>query len=35
MLAQYGFVILLVVIMLGGTILGRAIIGVTRILLGV
>jgi Zn-dependent protease len=35
MLAQYGFVIVLVVIMLGGTVLGRAIIGVTRILLGV
>jgi Zn-dependent protease len=34
-LAQYGFVIVLVVIMLGGTVLGRAIIGVTRILLGV
>jgi len=35
MLAQYGFVVVLVVILLGGTILGRAISEVTQLLLGV
>jgi Zn-dependent protease len=35
MLAQYGFMLVLVVILLGGTVLGRAIVAVTRLLLGV
>jgi Zn-dependent protease len=34
MLAQYGFVLVLVVILLGGTVLGRAIGAVTGLLLG-
>ncbi len=34
MLAQYGFMLVLVVILLGGSVLGRAIVGITQLLLG-